>query len=600
MSYRKASRFSLFLVALLSLGLLLAACGDNNQTSPAQNSNLGYNSALAANFPGTTSLFVSLNTDQNSAQSLSAKKMIDYISAIPEIQDSLKSLNLASSTTTGQIDFEKDVRPWLGNEAAIGVTDMQKLGKLVGSLGSMTGKSSSSPTPTPNMAMASFDIPLMVAVQVKDKAKADVFVNKLLGSALGGNTSGLNIKPTIETYKDYTIYNLNLFVLQLSVAVGNDKLFLTLGSTAAKNAIDQTAGTSLSANAQYKAVAAKLPTTNLGFMYTDAASASSAMSAIPNMSQSTTSMNKDYLKGMGMAFSAADEGLKVDVYEAYDESKLTPEIKASLSKPAVSGKILEALPEKTFFFANGQDGKSAYDQLNSMLSQMPSDQTKQITDALTKFETNSGLSIQKDIAPLFAGEFAVFAVPSTTDQKVGVGFLTAVTDKASAQASLDKLAAALEKSPDATVKFDQKTFGGVTYKSGVMTPKDTTKNNGKSTTLEMGVAGNYVFISTASDQTEATITSATGGTNFSKGASYAEFTKVKASVPDSNKGYFFVDAQQAFAVAASMPSSPDNAKNQQQLTAISGKLTDLKSVVGGSKSGTTESNSTIYIHFPVK
>ncbi|MEI7555646.1 DUF3352 domain-containing protein [Candidatus Chlorohelix sp.] len=599
MSYRKASRFSLFLVALLSLGLLLAACGDNNQTSPAQNSNLGYTSALAANFPGATSLFVSLNTDQNSAQSLSAKKMLDYISAIPEIQDSLKSLNLTSITTTGQIDFAKDVRPWLGSEAAIGVTDMQKLGKLAGSFGSMTGKPGNSPTATPNLNMASFDIPLMVAVQIKDKAKADAFVNKLLGSALGGNTSGFNIKPTTETYKDYTIYNLNLFVLQLSVAVGNDKLFLTLGATAAKNAIDQSAGTSLSANAQYKAVAAKLLAANLGFIYVDTAGAASAMSAMPNMSQNMSSMNKDYLKGMGMAFSAADEGLKVDVYEAYDESKLTPEIKALLSKSAVSNKILEALPEKTFFFASGQDGKSAYDQINGMLSQMPGDQTKQITDAITKFETNSGLSIQKDIAPLFAGEFAVYATPSTNVQKVGVGFLTAVTDKVSAQASLDKLSAALEKSPDAAVKFDQKTFGGVTYKSGVMTPKDTTKNNGKPTTLEMGVVGNYVFISTASDQTEATITSATGGASFTKGASYAEFTKVKASVPDSNKGYFFVDAQQAFAVAASVPSS-DNAKNQQQLTAIGSKLTDLKSVVGGSKSGTTESNSTIYIHFPVK
>jgi hypothetical protein len=308
------------------------------------------------------------------------------------------------------------------------------------------------------------------------------------------------------------------------------------------------------------------------------------------------SVNLDYVTGMSFSFAAADEGLRVDVYQSYNESKLTPELKKSLSAAANSSKILEALPEKTLFFANGQDARSAYDQFNTAMAQLPADQSKSVTDGLAKFEAETGLSIQKDLVSLFAGEFAIFgtslsANAATASMPVGVGLITAVTDKAASQASLDKIAASLEKSQDATVKFETKTSGGVTYKSATIANKD-----GKgTTTLDLGIAGNYAFVSTATEQTEAIIVAATGGANFTKSAGYAEFTKSKSYLPDSNKGYLYADMQQLLTVAKNSPSSTSNDKT---LKALEG-LTQLKSISGASKSSTSESFTTMFIHFPV-
>jgi hypothetical protein len=415
-----------------------------------------------------------------------------------------------------------------------------------------------------------------------------------------------NMKPTTETYKDYNIYNLNLFIIQLSVAIGKDKLFLGLGTKLVKDAIDQNPTSSLTSNQTYTNVASKLPDSNLGFVYVDAAATAKGMSSFSSLLPSTgnttktamPSMNLDYVSGLGFSFAAADEGLRVDVYQSYNESKLTPELKKSLGSTSNSSKILEALPEKTIFFANGQDAKSAYDQFNTAMSQLPADQSKSVTDGIAQFEKETGLSIQKDLVSLFAGEFAIFgtslsANAATANMPIGVGLLTVVTDKTASQASLDKIAASLEKSQNATVKFETKTSGGVTYKSATIANKD-----GKgTTTLDLGIAGNYAFVSTATEQTEAIIAAATGGANFTKSAGYAEFTKSKSYLPDSNQGYVYADMQQLFAVAKNIPTT-SSTSNDKSLKALEG-LTQLKSVSGASKASTTESFTTMFIHFPV-
>jgi hypothetical protein len=92
--FKHLSRWNFFVVALLSLSVLLAACGDTatpTTTSPtgkpanagALNVPTGVKTTLAANFPDTTTFYLSLNTDMNSGQIKSWQKIIDYLSQIP-------------------------------------------------------------------------------------------------------------------------------------------------------------------------------------------------------------------------------------------------------------------------------------------------------------------------------------------------------------------------------------------------------------------------------------------------------------------------------------------------------------------------------------
>jgi hypothetical protein len=602
MVQKKFTRFSLVLVAFLTLGFVLAACGDT--PAPAAPSNqktaLGYNSALASSFPSKTALYITLNTNEGSDQIKGWQNMVKYLSAIPEVEKTFSQIDIVKAGELGT--YDADVRPWLGNEIAIGITDMEALGKLVNSLSGMitvpgpTDPNKPTPTPNPNtITMFGMEIPALVAFQVKDKAKAEAFVNKLFGKM------GNNMKPTTETYNGYNLTNLNLFVAQLSVAVGNDRLFLGLGTKLVKDAIDQQAGNSLSANAQYKQVSGKIPASNLGFVYADASSASKLASSLPATGQTkpATTMNMDYLAGLGMSFATAEDGLRVDVYQTYNESKMPAEVKQALSKAATQSKVLEALPANTFFFATGQDAKSAYEQLDKTMAQLPADQSKQFKDQLAEFEAQTGLNIKNDLVSLLSGEFAIYGTPavSSPDLPMGVGFVTAVSDKNAAQTSIDKILSSLDKSDKVTTRVENKTFNGVTYKSATVTSKDQTKKD-KTMTLDMGVAGNYLFVSSAKEQTEATITAATGGANF-KASNNAEFNKVKEYLPDNNQGYFFLDIQQAFKVANSATVPADKAADKAKMTDITAKLGQLKSVGGATRSSTTESASVIFVHFPV-
>jgi len=575
------SKLGLLLVALLSLSLVVAACGDNaTNSSPAAASNqkLGYTSTLAANYPASTALYLSLNTDQTSDQVKGWQNITKYLSNIPELAALTKNINIPNLDSMSlPINFDTDVKPWLGKELAIGLTDLDVLAKLAGSA---TNGSTANP-------LALMEIPALISFDVKDKVTAEAFIKKLL------EQPGLPIKPTTETYKDFTIYNLNVLVLQVSAAVSANRMYIALGPKLVKAAIDQDATTSLSGKADYKTVAANLPASNLGFVYADTVAAGKAIASIPAPKNSQPSSMKltvpEYMGSLGLSFATTDDGMRVDSYQSYNESKLTADQKLTFGKAANASKILSVLPDKTFFFSNGQDGKSAYTQAIKSLEQLPADQAKKLKDQISEFEQNSGLSLENDVASLFAGEFALFATPEASqDMPLAIGVVTAVSDKTASQTSLDKIAAGIEKSNGA--KFQAQTFKGVSYKSATITDKD------KSFVVNLGIANNYAFVSSSQAQTEALITATTGGANFSGSTSYADFNKLKGNLPSDNQGYFYLDIQQAFGVAKNVKSDD---KSKTEVNAALDKITQLKSLAAASKTSTKESTSTFYINFPV-
>jgi hypothetical protein len=535
---KKFAGFGLLLALLMSLSLVFAACGDNTATpATGQDSTLakqgapkGITSPLATAFPDNTQIYFTLNTDSTSDQIASWQKIVTYLSNIPEVKKVFDNDDVVKAADLGT--YATDVQPWIGKELAIGVNDVGAITNLFGSMvPSMSGSGSQSKgggNGAGSMA-ALQNLPVLIGLSVTDRAKAEAFVQKLLAKVPSTTNS-----QTKTDYKGASLYTISLGgSIQFVLAVSDNKLLLGYDAVV-KAALDRTAGQGLDGNAKYKKVTSNLPTANLGFFYLDSQSVISAFmnnqliqNAFKQMGTSTSSYltNLQYVDSLGVTFSTNADGFLVSTYELLQADKESADVKATLSSGANPSNILKALPASTLGFFNTQNLASGYDNLVNTFSNMGA-QGKQVSDGISQFEKASGLSVKNDILTLFKGETALFVttqsqVDHPKDLPVGIGLLSAISgDKAAAQASLDKITTALETAANGQVKFESHTANGVTYKTAGITGTS-------STSLNVGIVGNYVFVSVDNQFAAPVLTAATGGANFTNGPNAANFTKLK-------------------------------------------------------------------------
>jgi len=607
------SKWNFLVVALLSLTVFLAACGDNTPTSPppaptaspTPNSGIsvpaGAKTTLAANYPDSTALFISINTDTASGQIKSWQKIVDYLAQIPEVK-------MVTQNALAQIGtYDGDIKPWIGGELDLGLTDVNAVVNLVGgvtgaSVGTVSNQLGTAPatadatTATTTSAATtsqSTELPLLIGATVKDQAAAEAFINKL-GTKLAG--SGL-AAPTKETYKDATFYTFNLGIAEVVAGVSKDKLFIGGGPALVKGAFDQDAAKSLAGKADFKTVASKLPADNLTFAYLDYQTIIKTVTNNPQVKSALATLDTtslDYTGSVGVAFSTAAEGFRIDSYQTILADKTPTAIADMLKKGANPNKLLNALPESTLAFMNSRDGASAYDLFVSTLKSAGSTSGVDFDKSITQFEQQTGLSVKNDIVSLFSGEYGLFVTPEPNNKNVPVGFglLTETSDTAGTQAKLDKIADAIAKNASGKVTWTSKTVGSTTFKTAQVS--DTQSQ--ATVTANIGIAGNYAFFSLGDDTTAGLITAATGGKNFTNGANAANFTKVKANLPGDNSGYFFLDIQPVIKLAtANLPAGA----TANEVKAVTDKLAKLYSIGSATHQTTTESQSVVYIYFPV-
>jgi len=590
------NRWALLLVAVMSFGFILTACGDQSAPSAGQATvSTGVNSTLATSFADNTTVYLSLNTDSNSSQSKSWQKVIDYLSAIPEVKDALSQIDLLQQAKIAS--YDADVKPWLGSEVAIGLTDVNALLNLVGSMQSSTG--SATPT-TPSLSSLSGGILPQIVLSVTDRTKAEAFITKLNTQL---QNQGLPT-PTVDTSNaNFKLWNYNLMILSLEVGLSDNKLVIANTVDQVKAAFARPTDTSLKNLAgtdSYKAIATKLPTSNSIFAYLDDQALIKSLNSNAQLKQATGNMNLaglDYTAAIGFTVSTADEGLRTDVYQTYLTDKIPPAQADILKKSANQSNILKVLPETTLFFANLRDAASSYDVVINTLKSSGSvpDFDKKLAD----FEQQSGLSVRNDIVSLFNGEFAVFGTPDTTNQSFpfGIGIVSETTDRAATQAKLKKIADAIAKNSDGKITWQDKAPNGTVSYSTATYTQDNTK-----VSLNLGVAGNYAFFIVGDKATSDTIAAIAGsGKNFTTGANVANFNKVKDVLPSGNSGYVYLDAQSTInQVLQALPA--DKATDTKKYT---DKLTKL--YAGGaatsynvnSNNVVDASRTTAYLYFPV-
>jgi hypothetical protein len=562
---------------------LLAACGDTPTATPAHGTTnatglsvaTGAKTTLAGNFPDTTTFFLSLNTDTNSGQIKSWQKIIEYLSQIPEVKLITQNMDLLALAKFGT--YDGDIKPWIGEELAIGLTDVNGVINLATGTGTATAS----------------EVPVLIAATVKDQAKADAFIGKLSTQLAGAGLPA----PTKETYKEATLYTFNLGIASVVAGLSKDKLIIGGGPALVKAALDQTSAKSLSSTIQFKNVVSKLPAANLAFTYIDYQTIIKSVTTNPQFKSAVDGLNAtnlDYTANVGLAFSTASEGFRVDSYQTFLPEKTPPAIADQLKKGANPNKALTALPETTLAFMNSRDAKSVYDLFTNSLKSMGGTTGVEFDQSISEFEKQSGLSVQNDIVSLFGGEYAVFVAPEVANKTVPVGFglVTEATDKAATQTKLDKIATAIEQNAKGQVKWSNKTVGSTTFRSAQIA--DPSSNTTLSANL--GIAGNYAFFSLGDESTTGLVTAATGGKNFTNGTNAANFDKVKANLPTENTGYFYLDIQAVVKLAT--PLIPAG-KEADSFKAISDKLTKLISIGSATRQTNTESLTTVFIYFPV-
>lgn len=593
--FKRITQLSWLLVAFLGLSLALAACGDSpTATTNNPNSNpaalqvpTGVKSTLAGNFPDSTVLYMTFNTDGNSSQAKGWQKMLDYLNQIPEIKNVTQNADVLSLAKLGT--YEGDIKPWLGNELAIGVTDLKPIVELANS---MTSTSSSSAA-TPNLS----EIPLLIGASITDQTKADAFVNKL---AIVLKQAGVP-EPKKETYKDATLYTFT-YLVNIVVGISKDKLFIGGGTNLVKGAFDQAADKSLNAASGYKTVTGKLPAANLAFFYFDYPSVSKSLSGLAQAKEileSMKSMQLDYTGPVGATFSVADEGLRMDTYSVYLPEKTPTAMADILKKGANPNKILNAIPENTLAFGNSRDAASSYDMMiNVFKTSMSNPALKSgsatsvdIDKTLADFEKQTGLNVRNDIVGLFSGEFAVFVTPSATSKTfpIGLGLVAEATDKAASQTKLDKIEKAIETAAKGEVKWESKTVGSTTFKSAAV------KDASVQTSINLGIANGYSFLTLGDDTTTNFIGAATGGKNITNGANSASFNKVRDALSKDNVGYVYADIQAIINYALQFAPADEASKVKN----VTDKLTKLYALGGTTRQNPTEAASTFYIYFPV-
>jgi Protein of unknown function (DUF3352) len=594
--FKNLKRISGVLLAVILLPLFLAACGTNTNTNSAgaiQKAKTGYTSPVSDYFPAETSLYITLNTNADSQQTQSFKKITDYLSGIPEVKEALSNIDFIKLANLGT--YDADVKTWLSGELAIGLTDLKALlGLAQMATGTSLGQGQGNNNSMADLSALTQGLnSFLIAATIKDQAKAEAFLKKAMGLALAG--SGTQIQPTTSTYNGYNLTAYNLFVAELVLATNKDRLFVGT-QTSVKAAIDRPKDKSLSNAANYKTVSGKLPSENLGFVYADVNGIVKTLlndPTIQQMLQTNPASFKAYefYGGVGVTFATADEGFRVDSYTTYDSTKIPADQLPLYQNSKTDSKIIEALPEKTFFFGNGKNAKQAFDSFMNTLNTAGTS-TDEIKQGITEFEQASGLNLQNDIISLLSGEYVFFgtSAPANSNTRalpLDIGLLSTNTDKAATQTKIDKIVAAIENAENSELKFESKTFNGVTYKSAPIAESNMS--------LNIGIAGNNLFLGSSTAQAEAIITAATGGASYAKSGAFADFNTVKGYLPTDNSGYFYLNLQETLNVALSTATP----KQQADVKKVTDKLTQLRSIGGATKTTTSEGVTTFFIHFPV-
>lgn len=374
----------------------------------------------AAVVPAGTPIYVNIYLQPSSAQKMNLAALLAKLPGFADQATLDAKIDEVAQNLLGNtgLDYRRDLKPWLGNQLAAGVT--------------------------PNGTDASAARTLVVA-EVKDRAAADAALGRLAAEA--------NAQPTVEAYRDVQVVTGGTE----THAFLDDGRLLVIGTDAGdvKRAIDAHAGAAeaIGDEPEFRKVMATLPPDHLASAYLDLRRLADATGGSASVGGFST---------MAAALVAEQAGLHLVGQLPFAATEGSASASAMLPTTDEPGELSGWMPDGTQAEATIFGLRRLLEQAEAQVGKTPGAESaaQAIAQLRALVAFGLGLSIDDDVLPLLDHETALGLSGLETTTPHGQ-LLLRPNDPAAARTALDRIRDAL-RGRGATVTSEQAAGSEVT------------------------------------------------------------------------------------------------------------------------------------------
>ena len=506
--------------------------------------------------PQKSLMAMSISTDGTALtqleQFLSPETKKSYDKAIAQLRS-----NLAS----GDFDYEKDVKPWIGKSATIAFLPATKTANLLPSQSQASFQNRYVPmssngsiqfvqnNPTPEKgaekgAEKEVNAPknapnVLVVLEVKDKVGAEKFLTEKVKTKAGN-------KEKQSEYKGVKITQYGEGSQTASTAMVGDYLIITPQEQSTQKAIDTFKGEASLASSitaedlKLKNPVAQVYIPNFGESIVELAALNPNAETIPP--ESLAQLKK--VKSMNMGFGIDDAGIRFKVLGKFDPATIT----ALKNSP---NKIMGMIPSQAFSVVTGFNLKGSWDEFVKSADKTP-EIKKGIDDARSQLKSSPlAIDLDKDIFGWMDGEFAIASVSSKPEgilaqtQGLAPVFMFQTSNRAGAESLLKKFDNFASQNG---AKVGQKDIGGVAV-------TEWSAPGGPGAIISHGWNQKDTFFITLSPIASLFVPKPASALD-----SDPAFKAIVSTLPSNNVGYFYIDADKSWSIFQSILPAPEKEK----------------------------------------
>ncbi|MEN6391149.1 MAG: DUF3352 domain-containing protein [Syntrophomonas sp.] len=355
--------------------------------------------------PANTELFIYAKPNFFQARNIVAVK--DTYMSIPEVKTAYDKW-VQMQKNEFNFDFEQDVKPWLGKEAAYIIPSVSNPESMI-----------------------------FVAEQ-KDKNKARECMNKMAEKE--------NVHE--ETYQGVSITTNDE---HFAAAISGDFLMVATDKNLLKQTIDREKGTtkdSIRDNKEFQGIIKNLPSGESVYCY---ANISSAINEGFDRSLQVPDQLKTF-KQMGLGIGFESNGIRGDYVVACDKDNVPTYLKKKTTGSADLKDTLSLIPAECLGFVRSDMVVAFFQEMYNN----PSDKnTREFKKEAQKFEQQTGINLQRDIFDVCRGDVTAVAMPNSDLNMLGIGnifsgvsggaLIMGVKEQQQAGSTLDKFAQYAQK-----------------------------------------------------------------------------------------------------------------------------------------------------------
>ena len=523
--------------------------------------------------PKQSLMAMSISTDEAALskieQFLSPETKKLYDQAIAEVRKNLSS---------GDVDYDKDIKPWVGKSITFAILPSGKTASLVPSksqaaiqnryvpmsdTGSIQFVQDKAAPATPEAKT----IPnILIVVEVKDKAGAEKFLTEKIKTKAGG-------KEKQSDYKGVKITQYGEGSQGSVTAMVGNYLIVTPQEQTTQKAIDTFKGEASLASAasaddlKIQNPVAQVYIPNFGTSIVELAALNPEAQTIPPESLEQLKQ----IKSLNMGFGIDDAGIRFKALGKFDPAAIA----ALKNSP---NKVMSQIPSQAFMVTTGFNIKSSWEQFVKSADKNP-EIKKGLDEVRAQLKSSPlALDLDKDIFGWMDGEFALASVAGKTEgilaQTQGLAplLMLQTTNRAAAESLFKKLDD-FAKQNGATVA--KKDVGGVSV-------------------TEWSAAGAGAIVAHGWSQPDTIFLTASPIVSLfvPKPATAldadATYKSVISTLPTNNVGYFYIDAARTWSIVQSFMPAAEKEKTPPEAKALIESIRGIAATAAYPNSETAE------------